>query len=127
MHRMCRESSKKPVWYLDGSTKISERESNRAELESSTGNILFGQVSILSTGINVRNLTNLVLMVSTKSFSRVLQSIGRTLRLHKDKDMANLYDISFNFKYSQRHLRERLEIYRTMYRKKPDRTLEFEV
>ena len=127
MYRMCRESSKRPVWYLDGSTKISERESNRSELENSTDNILFGQVSILSTGINIRNLTNLVLMVSTKSFSRVLQSIGRTLRLHKDKDMAKLYDISFNFKYSQRHLRERLEIYRSMYGKRPDEIREFEV
>ena len=66
-------------------------------------------------------------MVSTKSFSRVLQSIGRTLRLHKDKDKANLYDISFNFKYSQRHLRERLEIYRSMYGKKPDVIKEFEI
>ena len=127
MHSMCKEVSKKNVWYLDGSTKISDREANRAEMESSSDNILFGQVSILSTGINIRNLTNLVLMVSTKSFSRVLQSIGRTLRLHKDKDKANLYDISFNFKYSQRHLRERLEIYRSMYGKKPDSIKEFEI
>lgn len=127
MHAMCRDRSSKSVWYLDGSTKISDRESNRAEMENSSRNILFGQVSILSTGINIKNLTNLVLMVSTKSFSRVLQSIGRTLRLHKDKTTANLYDISFNFKYSQRHLRERLGIYRSMYGKTPDRTKEFEV
>ena len=66
-------------------------------------------------------------MVSTKSFSRILQSIGRTLRLHKDKDLARLYDISFNFKYSRRHLRERLDIYRRMYGKEPDRILDFDV
>ena len=127
MFKMCSEMSRKPVKYIDGSTKISDRENDRAELESTTDNILFGQVSILSTGINVRNLTNLVLMVSTKSFSRILQSIGRTLRLHKDKDVANLYDISFNFKYSQRHLRERMEIYKSMYKKLPDSVKEFAV
>ena len=127
MFELCRKSSSKEVRYLDGSTKISVRESDRSDLEKTSDNVLFGQVSILSTGINVKNLSNLVLMVSTKSFSRILQSIGRTLRLHKDKDVARLYDISFNFKYSQRHLRERLEIYRSMYGKTPDRTLEFEV
>lgn len=115
------------VRYIDGQTPIAEREESRSLLEGSNDNVLFGQCSILSTGINIRNLTNLVLMVSTKSFSRILQSIGRTLRLHRDKDHANLYDISFNFKYSQKHLAERLAIYRQMYHKSPDstKTIEF--
>ena len=127
MYELCKGRSSKDVRYLDGSTKISVRESDRSDLEKTSDNVLFGQVSILSTGINIRNLSNLVLMVSTKSFSRILQSIGRTLRLHKDKDLARLYDISFNFKYSRRHLRERLDIYKRMYRKEPDRILEFNV
>lgn len=90
----------KSVHYIDGQTPVSEREESRAMMEKTNTNILFGQCSILSTGINIKNLTNLVLLVSTKSFSRILQSIGRTLRLHKDKDCAQLYDISFNYKYS---------------------------
>jgi superfamily II DNA or RNA helicase len=116
----------KGVHYIDGQTPVSERETAREVLEKSNNNILFGQCSILSTGINIKNLTNLVMMVSTKSFSRVIQSIGRTLRLHKDKDTARLFDISFNFKYSQKHLSERLQIYSSMYNKTPDtlRTIE---
>lgn len=113
-------NSDKSVHYVDGQTPVDKRESTRTELEKTSSNILFGQCSILSTGINIKNLTNLVMMVSTKSFSRILQSIGRTLRLHKDKDTARLFDISFNFKYSQKHLRERLQIYRDMYNKTPD-------
>lgn len=115
------------VRYVDGQTGIQEREEVRELLEGSTGNVVFGQCSILSTGINIRNLTNLVLMVSTKSFSRILQSIGRTLRLHKDKDRAKLFDISFNFKYSQKHLAERLAIYKDMYGKIPDSTKVVEI
>lgn len=110
----------KTVLYIDGQTPVQEREDARSKLESSNENIIFGQCSILSTGINIKNLTNLVMMVSTKSFSRILQSIGRTLRLHKDKDCAKLYDISFNFKYSKKHLGERLEIYKNVYHKTPD-------
>jgi superfamily II DNA or RNA helicase len=112
--------SMRNVMYIDGQTNIKERELARQTLEKNSDNILFGQCSILSTGINIKNLTNLVMMVSTKSFSRILQSIGRTLRLHKDKDVAKLYDLSFNFKYSQKHLGERLAIYKKMYKKTPD-------
>ena len=112
--------SMRNVMYIDGQTNIKERELARQTLEKNSDNILFGQCSILSTGINIKNLTNLVMMVSTKSFSRILQSIGRTLRLHKDKDVAKLYDLSFNFKYSQKHLEERLAIYKKMYKKTPD-------
>lgn len=112
----------KNVYYIDGQTPVDEREKSRKEMENSNNNIIFGQCSILSTGINIKNLTNLVMMVSTKSFSRILQSIGRTLRLHKDKEYAQLYDISFNYKYSKKHLDERLEIYNQMYHKTPDTT-----
>lgn len=54
----------------------------------------------MSTGVNIKRLTNLVFLTSTKSFSRVIQSIGRTLRLHESKASAHLIDVSFNFKYS---------------------------
>ena len=117
----------KNVYYIDGQTPVDEREKSRKEMENSNNNIIFGQCSILSTGINIKNLTNLVMMVSTKSFSRILQSIGRTLRLHKDKEYAQLYDISFNYKYSKKHLEERLEIYSQMYHKTPDTSKVIEV
>lgn len=121
MYELTKNSlSMRNVMYIDGQTNIKERELARQTLEKNSNNILFGQCSILSTGINIKNLTNLVMMVSTKSFSRILQSIGRTLRLHKDKDVAKLYDLSFNFKYSQKHLEERLAIYKKMYKKTPD-------
>jgi superfamily II DNA or RNA helicase len=54
----------------------------------------------MSTGVNIKRLTNLVFLTSSKSFNRVIQSIGRTLRLHESKNAAHLIDISFNFKYS---------------------------
>lgn len=81
----------------------------------------------MSTGVNIKRLTNLVFLTSSKAFARTIQSIGRTLRLHNSKDRAHLIDLSWNTKYSQRHLAERLKIYRQMYNKKPDRVIELQI
>lgn len=119
--------SDKNVFYIDGSIDVHERERIRAEFEKSDGNILIAQNAVMSTGVNIKRLTNLVFLTSSKSFSRTIQSIGRTLRLHASKDKAHLIDLSWNTKYSQKHLEERLKIYKKMYNKKPDRVIELDV
>lgn len=108
----------KEIFYIDGTIDVKVREEIRMRIENSSNCIIFGQCSCVSTGLNFKHLHNIIFFFSGKSFSRVIQSIGRTLRLSHDKDFANLYDISFNFKYSLRHLAERLKIYKTMYHKK---------
>lgn len=113
----------KSVFYIDGSVDVHERERIRAEFEKSDGNILIAQNAVMSTGVNIKRLSNLVFLTSSKSFSRTIQSIGRTLRLHESKDKAHLIDLSWNMKYSQKHLEERLRIYKKMYNKKPDRVV----
>jgi len=105
------------VWYIDGSTPINERERIREHLEKTTGNRLLAQSATFATGINIKNLPNIAFFFSGKAFSKIVQSIGRSLRLHKDKNHATLIDVSFNFKYSQRHLKERFKIYKRDYGK----------
>lgn len=104
-------------YYIDGSIDVKERERIREEFEKSDNNILFAQSTTFSTGISIKRLSNIVFFFSGKGFSKILQSVGRTLRLHKDKEYAQLVDISFNFKYSRKHLTERREIYRESYGK----------
>jgi len=115
------------VEYIDGSVDVKERERIRAELESSNKNILFASTATMSTGINIKNLTNICFLFNSKSASRCVQSIGRILRLHKDKDEAHLIDIVLNFKYSKKHCDERLRIYREMYGKRPDETIKIDL
>jgi superfamily II DNA or RNA helicase len=110
----------KKIHYIDGSISVKERMEIVKEMESNGNNILFAEFAVFSTGINVKRLTNLVFVSSSKSFPRILQSIGRTLRLHSTKTESRIIDISFNFKYSQKHLDERLKIYKTSYNKIPD-------
>lgn len=116
------------ICYIDGSTPVEERENIREIFEKSNNNILFAEVAVMSTGVNIKNLPNIVFMFSGKSLSRVIQSIGRTLRLHNDKKMSNVLDLTFNFKYSRKHLRERLKIYKEFYNKaRPDKIVKIEI
>jgi superfamily II DNA or RNA helicase len=110
----------KKIHYIDGSIPVNERMNIVSEMESNGNNILFAEFAVFSTGINVKRLSNLVFVSSSKSFPRILQSIGRTLRLHSSKQESRIIDISFNFKYSQKHLEERMKIYKSSYNKSPD-------
>ena len=68
-------------------------------------------------GINIKRLHNIIFASPYKSQIKVLQSIGRGLRLTKDKTECNLFDIaddlSYNNKsnYTLKHFQERIEIY----------------
>lgn len=118
----------KKAYYIDGSTEVTLREDARQAFEQSGNNILVGNVSIVGTGINIKRLKHVVFIASTKSFSRVIQSIGRILRLHDTKDEAHLVDIVLNTKYSRKHYQERLKFYKDVYhKKKPDEVIKLEV
>lgn len=105
------EQSGKKVFYIFGEVKTSEREEIRKMLESETGVIVVGNFQILSTGFSVRNLHNLVFAFPSKSFTRVIQSVGRALRKHESKDIATLIDIGDSFKYCLNHFQERIKMY----------------
>lgn len=110
------------IYYIDGSTPVDTREEIRVKCEQNSDIIIVAQVAVMSVGINIKNLTNLIMTGSNKSHSRTIQSIGRLLRLHKDKTAANVYDIVFySYKYSKRHYLERKALYKKHYHKtKPD-------
>ena len=55
--------------------------------------ILFASFGTLSTGISINNLHNAIFMESFKSTAIIIQSIGRLLRLHENKQTAIVFDI----------------------------------
>lgn len=109
------------AFYNDGSTAVDERETTRKSFEESDKNVLFANVQIMSTGVNIKRLHNVVFCFGSKSTVRTIQSIGRILRLYNGKDYANLIDVVFSTKYSERHYSERLSLYKEFYNKsRPD-------
>ena len=102
--------------FIDGSIPVAERERVRKYVENNTGCLLLGQSSILSTGINIKSLSKLVLFVGGKSMARTIQSIGRILRL-KDGKQAEVLDVVYSMKYSRKHRIERRRLYKEFYNK----------
>lgn len=107
----------KNVFYIDGSIPVRDREQIRAEFEKQDGGVLFAQSKTFSTGVNIKNLDCVAFFFLGKGHTKIVQSIGRILRLHKNKEYAKLFDISFNYKYSRKHKKERMDIYDNSYGK----------
>jgi len=105
------------IFYIDGDIPVDDRELIRAYLESNTNCILVASYKTYSTGINIKNLHNLIFAHPIKKQSGVTQAIGRLLRLFKNKD-AIVWDVADDFNYKKKtnttynhHFAKRLELY----------------
>jgi len=98
--------------FIDGSVKSSSRKEEYKSIQDVDGKIIIATYGVASTGISINRLFNLVLFEPGKSFIRVIQSIGRGLRVAEDKDFVNVYDVSSTCKYSKRHLAKRKKHYK---------------
>jgi superfamily II DNA or RNA helicase len=113
--KKCVEDRK--VYFIHGGVDAEDRENARNIVEKEKDAIIVASYGTFSTGINIRNLNNVVFASPTKSRVRTLQSIGRGLRTSETKDTMILYDISDDLKHKNRlnftlqHFSERLEIY----------------
>ena len=105
------------VFFVHGGVDGEEREEVRAITEQEKNAIIVASYGTFSTGINIKNLHNVVFASPSKSRIRNLQSIGRVLRKSKGKNMAVLYDIADDISsdgqrnYTLNHLIERVKIY----------------
>ena len=105
------------VFFIHGGVDTKDRESIRKITETETDAIIVASYGTFSTGINIRNLHNIVFASPSKSRVRNLQSIGRGLRLGDNKDKAVLFDISDDLRYKThtnytlKHFTERIKIY----------------
>jgi superfamily II DNA or RNA helicase len=83
------------LFFMAGETKAEIRENIRQHVRSKdSNNIIVASSGVFSTGVNIPSLRNVIFASPTKSKIRVLQSIGRILRLHESKDSAIVYDIA---------------------------------
>ena len=105
------------VFYIYGGVETEEREKARAIVEKESNAIIVASYGTFSTGINIKNLHNIIFASPSKSRIRNLQSIGRGLRLGDNKVNATLYDIADDLQYRSKenftlkHFQERINIY----------------
>ena len=111
------DKGKRKVFFVFGGTDVEVRESIRSITEKENDAIIIASYGTFSTGINIRNLHNVIFASPSKSRIRNLQSIGRGLRKGDNKEEATLYDISDDFRtgkftnYTLKHFLERVKIY----------------
>ena len=105
------------VFFVFGGTDVEIRESVRAITEKERDAIIVASYGTFSTGVNIRNLHNIIFASPSKSRIRNLQSIGRGLRKGDNKEEAVLFDIADDFRigkfvnYTLKHFIERVKIY----------------
>jgi superfamily II DNA or RNA helicase len=111
------EGSSKNIYFIYGKTETEMREQIRKIVDKDDNSIMVASYGTTSTGINIRNIHNIIFASPSKSVIRVLQSIGRGLRKSETKENVVIYDISDDLRYKKydnhtyRHLQERLRIY----------------
>ena len=105
------------VFFVAGEVNAEEREKIRELTEKENNAIIVASVGTFSTGINIRNLHNIIFASPTKSQIRVLQSIGRGLRKADNNQMTTIYDIADDISWKTRknytlnHAIERVKLY----------------
>ena len=105
------------VFFVHGGIDTEDREEIRDITERENNAIIVASYGTFSTGINIKNLHNVIFASPSKSRIRNLQSIGRVLRKGDNKTKATLYDIADDISYKSRknytlnHLIERIKVY----------------
>lgn len=111
------KANDRKVFFVSGNTETDDREEIRRIMEKENDAIVVASFGTFSTGINIRNLHNIIFASPSKSRVRNLQSIGRGLRQAEGKTKATLYDIADDLRYKKhmnftlKHFVERVKIY----------------
>lgn len=105
------------VFFVSGNVDGEAREEIRQIVEKETNAIIVASYGTFSTGINIKNLHNIIFASPSKSRVRNLQSIGRGLRISETKTSATLFDIADDLRHKKhenftlKHFAERIKIY----------------
>lgn len=111
------KQAKEEVYFVSGEVDGDIREDIRQAVEKSEDSIIVASYGTFSTGVNIKNLHNIIFASPSKSRIRNLQSIGRGLRKSSTKSTATLYDIADDLSWKSTknhtllHFAERVKIY----------------
>ena len=119
LHQMIADKAAdgRKIFFVYGGTDTDQREQIRHITEAEKDAIIVASYGTFSTGINIRNLHNIIFASPSKSRIRNLQSIGRGLRTSESKDRCKLFDIGDDLSWKAKknftllHLAERIKIY----------------
>lgn len=100
--------------FLYGATENDVRAEWYSTFEEQDNLIVIASYGIASTGISINRIHALVMIDGAKSFVRCIQTVGRSLRIGRDKTEAHVVDVYSKLKWSKKHARERAKYYKEM-------------
>jgi superfamily II DNA or RNA helicase len=112
-----KEAKDRKVFFVSGAVGGDEREEIRKIVETEPNAIIVASFGTFSTGVNIKNLHNVIFASPSKSRIRNLQSIGRGLRKSETKTESTLYDIADDMSWKSKknytllHFMERIKTY----------------
>lgn len=112
---LSKKTGGKNVLYIDGQTSAEDRETIRQTMNGD--DLLLASYGTMQLGVNIPKLQNLVFAHPSKSVIRVLQSIGRVLRLSSGKEQATIIDVVDDLRIGKhvnhafRHAAQRMDYY----------------
>lgn len=98
--------------FVSGAVKTKDRKKEYDDIRTSSNKVIVATYGVAAVGLNIPRIFNLVLLEPGKSFTRVIQSIGRGVRKAHDKDFVQIWDITSTCKFAKRHLTERKKFYK---------------
>lgn len=98
--------------FISGRVKTKDRKEEYDEVAVADNKVIVATYGVAAVGINIPRIFNLVLLEPGKSFTRVIQSIGRGIRRAEDKDFVQIWDLTASTKYAKKHLTERKRFYK---------------
>jgi superfamily II DNA or RNA helicase len=101
----------KQCFFIRGEVEVEERDRVRQLMEANSNVVVVAISKIFSTGINIKNLHYIIFACGGKAKIKIVQSIGRGLRLHKDKTKLIIFDITDDLRYSAAHALKRQALY----------------
>jgi superfamily II DNA or RNA helicase len=101
----------KKIYFIQGSVEQETRDKVKKLMEVEDNIICIAMGAIFSTGISINNIHYIIFGAGGKAKTRIVQSIGRGLRLHPRKTKLNVFDITDDLLYGNRHYEKRLLLY----------------
>lgn len=109
--QVTKNNPNKQIYYIRGDVEIKEREEIRKLMEVNNDVLVIAISKIFSTGINIKNLHYIVFAGGGKAKIKIIQSIGRGLRLHNGKKELIIVDIMDQLTYGMKHGDKRMNLY----------------
>lgn len=102
----------KEVFFIRGDVAVEDRDKVKRLMEKKKNVVCIAISKIFSTGISIKNLHYIIFSSGGKAKIKIIQSIGRGLRLHKDKINVIIIDLADQLHYGYKHMKKRLFHYK---------------